>query len=566
MLNLFRQGGFIKILMGAVVVLIMAAFAFDFRGGIGPAQPECVVRVDESCVGVKDLNLLTRLVGAPGLSNNQLRKRGFTQYAVNALVERELLLKEARRLGVGVSEEDIDDELFLGRVHFSWPVEAPLPQALFQGMPFPKAGATETVAYIRVRNTRTNAFDFDVYKRQVQNLLRMSPKEFKRQQADEITAWRVRRLVTAPVRVSEEEAFFAFEQQRSKVTARFFEARHDWFERLATQVGDAEVDAYIKANEAKVNSAWEQLKSQWSVGCPVVQEIVITYPPGADAEQRAQAAEQAEGAQALLAQGLPFERVARAVSHGEAASVGGRLGCLNEQSATVAADLLQAVEPLSNGATTALFETPKGVHLLRRVTTVSEDNLDTLGRQHVARGLAVEEQAKERAKVFAQQVLAETKAGKELKDVVEAQREQAIVGTTGDSDPLLLAALDSVDAPKVDISRPVSRGAPVVPGLKDPSVTNALFTLEPDTVVPEPQETHLGWVVLQLKEKDEATREAYADEKDELIRTLSEQKRAVVLADYIQRLKAQAKRLEIDPRYLGTSPQDESESPSDQNG
>ena len=566
MLNLFRQGGFIKIIMGAVVVLIMAAFAFDFRGGVGPAKPDCVVRVDESCIGVKDLNVLTRLVGAPGMSNNQLRKSGFTQYAVNALVERELLLKEARRLGVSVSEEEVDDELYLGRVHFSWPVDAPLPQALFQGVPFPKAGANEMIAYIRVRNTKTNAFDFDVYKRQVQNLLRMSPKEFKRQQADEITAWRVRQLVTAPVRVSEEEAFFAFEQQQSKITARVAEARNDWFERFATRVDEAAARAHLEANEAEVNAKWDSVKDKWVVGCPLVQEIMINYPAGADAEQRAQAAEQLQAASTMLAKGVPFERVARAVSQGEHAAVGGHMGCLHEDSNAVAADQLQVVNALSDGETSDIFETPRGVHIMKRSATLAADTTESLGKAHMARTLAVEAQGRETARAFAQRVIADVKAGKELKEAVDAAREDVVAKSVGQADPLFAAAMDSVDAPSVDISRPVSRGTPVVMGLKDPAATNAMFALEPDAVLAEPQETHLGWAVLQLKEKDEAKRETFEEDKQELIRTLSDQKRAVVLADYIKRLREQAKRLEIDPRYLGTAPQDDSESPADNNG
>lgn len=566
MLNLFRQGGFIKIIMGAVVVLIMAAFAFDFRGGVGPAKPECVVRVDESCIGVKDLNVLTRLVGAPGMSNNQLRKSGFTQYAVNALVERELLLKEARRLGVSVSEEEVDDELYLGRVHFSWPVDAPLPQALFQGVPFPKAGANEMIAYIRVRNTKTNAFDFDVYKRQVQNLLRMSPKEFKRQQADEITAWRVRQLVTAPVRVSEEEAFFAFEQQQSKITARVAEARNDWFERFATRVDEAAARAYLEANEAEVNAKWDSVKDKWVAGCPLVQEIMINYPAGADAEQRAQAAEQLQAASTMLAKGVSFERVARAVSQGEHAAVGGHMGCLHEGSNAVAADQLQVVNALSDGETSDIFETPRGVHIMKRSATLAADTTESLGKAHVARTLAVEAQGRETARAFAQRVIADVKAGKELKEAVDAAREDVVAKSVGQADPLFAAAMDSVDAPSVDISRPVSRGTPVVMGLKDPAATNAMFALEPDAVLAEPQETHLGWAVLQLKEKDEAKRETFEEDKQELIRTLSDQKRAVVLADYIKRLREQAKRLEIDPRYLGTAPQGDSESPADNNG
>src|SRR5690606_13487736 len=196
------------------------------------------------------------------------------------------------------------------------PVDAPVPQAVYQGMPFPKAGAQETLTYIPVRNPKTNEFDFKIYRRQLQNIMRMSPKEFKRHQASEVTAWRVRQLLVAPVRVSEDEAFFAYEQQQSKVTARFAEARQAWFERYSVTVTDSDAEAFAKANEGDVTAAWDKVKDQWKDGCPLVHEIVFNYPPGADAEQRATTSEAAQRALALLRSGNKFETVARALSEG----------------------------------------------------------------------------------------------------------------------------------------------------------------------------------------------------------------------------------------------------------
>lgn len=566
MLNLFRQGGFMKAFLGGIVLLIMAAFAFDYRQGSSGFKQECVVTVDGSCVEPKDFHLISRLVGVPGMTNKALQKTGFTQHALNALVERELLLKEARRLGVGVSEDDIDAELALGRVHFSWPVDAPVPQAVFQGMPFPKAGAQETLTYIPVRNSKTNEFDFKLYRRQLQNLMRMSPKEFKKHQSDELRAWRVRQSLVAPVRVSEDEAFVTYEQQQSKVTARFAEARYGWFERFGVALDAAAVDAYAKAHEADVNAAWDKVKDQWKEGCPLVSEIVFNYPAGADAEQRATTSEAAQRAQTLLKAGSSFETVARATSEGAEAGIGGNLGCLNESSNPVAKDLLAAVANLEVGKTSALVETPKGLHLLRLDGKVAADAA-AAGRSYVALGLAAKDKSKERANAFATQVIEDVKAGKLITESVEARRKEYVVGTNGtDADPLLVAALDSVDVPKVDISRPVTRGTPVVIGLKDTSSTQALFGLEVGAVVPTPQATGLGLAIVQLKEKDPATREAFDKDKEAIIKNLTDQKRALVLADHLARLKSEAKKIEFDQRFLGGSDEKGEEAPADDSG
>lgn len=562
MLNLFRQGGLMKAFLGGIVLLIMAAFAFDFRQGSSTVKQECVVTVDDSCVDPKDYNLMSRLVGVPGMTSKALQKTGFTQHALNALVERELLLKEARRLGIGVSEDDIDAELALGRVHFSWPVDAPVPQAVFQGMPFPKAGAQETLTYIPVRNSKTNEFDFKVYRRQLQNLMRMSPKEFKKHQNDEVTAWRVRQTLVAPVRISEEEAFVAYEQQQSKVTARFAEARNPWFERFAVSLDAAAVDAYAKAHEADVNGVWDKVKEQWKEGCPLVHEIVFNYPADADAEQRATTSEAAQRALTLLKAGTSFEVVARASSEGAEAAFGGNLGCLNESSNAVAKDLLTAIATLEVGKTSALIETPKGLHILRLDGKVAADPA-LVGRGYVALKLASADKAKERANAFATQVIADVKAGKLITESVEARRKEYVVGTNGtDTDPLLVAALDSVDVPKVDISRPVTRGTPAVIGLKDASSTQTLFGLEDGGVVDAPQATGLGVAILQLKEKDPATREAFDKDKEAILKNLTDQKRALILADYLARLKTQAKKIQVDQRYLSGTEDKGEEAPA----
>lgn len=549
MLNLFRQGGFMKAFLGVIVCLLIAAFAFDFRNGPTGVKQECVVRVNASCVDAKDLNVLTRLVGVPGMTAKAMRKTGFSQHAMNALVERELLLQEASRLGVGVSDDEIDNELFLGRVHFSWPADAPIPQALFQGMPFPKTGAQETLTYIPVRNSKTDEFDFKTYRRQVQNLMHMSPKEFKKLQRDEITAWRVRQMVTAPVRVSEEEAYFAFEQQSSKVTARFAEIHTDWFERFAVATDAAAVSAFEAANASEVTAAWDRVKDEWKEGCPLVSEIVFNYPAGADAEQRATTSEAAQRAVALLNVGTPFGVVARAQSESPDASLDGYLGCLTEKSSPVASDLLAAVAKLAVGQTSPIVETAKGLHVLRLDGKVGADAA-TVGKAYIARKLAQEAAAKTRAEAFAKQLIADVKAGELLTESVEKRRKEFVIGAKTDNDPVLLAALDSVDAPKVDISRPVPRGTPVVIGLKDVTVTNALFDLEDGALLREPQATHLGFVVLQLKEKDLATREAFAKDKADLVRNLTEQKRALVLTEYVASLRTKAKKIEYDQRYL----------------
>jgi hypothetical protein len=146
MLNTFRQGGITKVLMGGVVLLIIGAFALDYRTSTVASGDECVATMDGECVPLSEYQTLLRLVAPPGATNKELREAGFVKYAVDGLVERQLLLKEAERLGVWVSDDELNAVLALGKVHFSWPADAPIPTALAAGRGFPRTGAAKILS------------------------------------------------------------------------------------------------------------------------------------------------------------------------------------------------------------------------------------------------------------------------------------------------------------------------------------------------------------------------------------------------------------------------------------
>ncbi len=561
MLNLFRQGGAMKVLMSAVVILIAAAFVFTSGGGgTGAAADECVVRVDTSCVAPKDYNFLLRLVPPPGTTNKQLKQVGFPQHAADALIERELLLKEARRLGIDVSEEDIDAQLAEGRVHFSWPVDAPLPQALFRGQPFPVTGALDPMSYIRVKNSTTDAFDYDIYKRQVRGLLRMSPKEFKQLQRDEIVAARVRGLVTSAVRVSEEEAFTQFELNRSRATVRYVEVKNSWFERFVGDLTDAAAES---ADKAAVDAAWESTKSKWTEGCPLVSEILLRFPPGADAEERAAQSTKSETVEKLLKDGVAFSTLARIYSDAPNAKSGGELGCLDKSYGAVAEELLKALDEMKSGEVSSPIETAQGFHILKFHGKLAKEEVETKGRLAAGRRIVVENAAKEAAKEFAASLITAAKGDKPLEDAVD----EAIAGVSLPVDdkqrePLIAELKDRRDVPQMTISRAFNRMSISVPGLKDPAaVARQVFELEKDDqFVETPLESFAGQVVIQLKEKDLATREEFEEDKLELLRGLQEQKRADAISSYVSRLRKAAQRIEISGELIGDkSKSDDSE-------
>jgi peptidyl-prolyl cis-trans isomerase D len=555
MLNLFRQGGVMKALMGVIVVLIIGAFALDYRTSVTMSGDDCVAEMDGTCIELGAYQTLLRLVAPPGATNKELREAGFVKYAVDALVERELLLQEAERIGVGISEEELDALLSLGRVHFSWPADAPIPNALAVGRPFPKTGASPTVTYLRVTNSDTGAFDYDIYKRQVQSRLRLSTKAFKEAQEAEVIAARVRELVTNPVRVSEDEVWTQYAREKSSATARVVEAEAEWFQRFAVSLKDADVDTFAAGNGALIDEAWASEQKQWTGDCAVVSELLYEFAPGADDEGKAKTKARAEQAVKLL-DDVDFALVAQLTSDAENATSGGALGCLLPDYGPDGANLLSAVEVLAPDSTSAILASPKGHHVFRFHGKLNKEDAERMGRRALVRRLASERAAKERAKAFAVKLIELAKGGGELAKLTTEQADASITLPLEDEEVMKLArelAMASDLVPTMEVSRTFGRGGTPVFGVKDDfDVAAAMFALgKGDELLPQPVETHTGFAVLQLKEKTEATREEFEKEKTELLQAARELRRAEVLARYVARLRERIKLLKLNPKHTG---------------
>ena len=151
------------------------------------------------------------------------------------------------RLGVGIGETAVDDELASGRFHVSLPVSS---RSLNRSLILCKVDqmsdqcepGSEMVRYVPdVKSVETGEFDYKKYERIVRNVANRGPREFKEMQERELLAERMRNLVRARVRVSVEEARMQFERERSKATVRTVHANRDWFARYLVSLSPAEI-------------------------------------------------------------------------------------------------------------------------------------------------------------------------------------------------------------------------------------------------------------------------------------------------------------------------------------
>jgi len=565
MLSIFRGGGFSQVLVGGIAFSIILVFALEFRAGRnGPTaslKKECAFELKGDCVDPKEYyaayGLLMRNINPRASKQLSLRKK-----ALDGLVERELLVAEAKRLGISASDSDVEAELFNGRAHLSVPAQDALglvPQLGLCRIAEDGRGCEPNgdtmVRYLRVKRTADEPFDYALYEREVRVLANRGPKEFKEMQQRELIAARMRDLIREPVRVSETEAFALFEQARSTVTVRSVILTRDWFAKYTLDTSREAIGKWAADNKPMVDSAWETDKANFSAGCAPAREILFELGPGANDEDRAAIRKKLDSARQRITGGESFGSVARSVSEGQTAVQGGELGCVGASYGVGSEELLKAMAALKPGELSGIVETPRGLHLLQVDAKLDAANLEAVGRRFVAHKLYVHAAGDEQVKAFGEELIRRTKAGAKLEDVLEAQLASLVPGGAkkpGDDKAPEVPALTALDRPRIEISAPFPSSGNPLPQVtpKEPLAARAFELKNPDEVWQTPIQTSEGAVVLQLKEKNAASRADFDKNKAELLGPMRAAKANEALVNYVADLRKKAgDKLKVDARF-----------------
>src|SRR5579863_2002561 len=206
MLSAFRSRGLTSVVYGVVILATILVFVIQFNPSAGKKTASlgesCAARVRGWCINPKDHLAAFRILiprGPQGeLQTKKARQMGLMKIALDGLIERELLIHEADRLGITVNEEEVTDEIYNGFIHVSVPSDNPSLAASLNVM--------DGKVYAGFRDQKTKRFDLKVYERSIKALVGRSPTEFREEQARELVAAKVRDIVRTPVRVSEIEA------------------------------------------------------------------------------------------------------------------------------------------------------------------------------------------------------------------------------------------------------------------------------------------------------------------------------------------------------------------------
>lgn len=530
---------FFLILIIALLSLIMAVVGFGAPGseGCNVRGPGNAATVYGETITAGDFEAAYRAAGFSERPLETQRAQRFREYLLDGLVERELLVHEAERLGYTVDREEVmrrvaKDEVVL----LTGPVDAPA------GFP------TGRLQYSF--RDRDGKFSTDRLKRFIQNYLRRSVEEFTDWQARETLAQRVRDTITAPVTVSPREVWDAYvsETERASISyVRFGPGDY----RDQVEVTPEAVTAWMGEHQEEVDAEYERQGHRYRNLEEQVHARHILLRVAEDAPEAERNAKRAE-AQALLERakaGEDFAALAREHSDDGSAQSGGDLGWF--QRGRMVAPFEQAAfsheEPAVHDS---VVESQFGFHVIEVLGRREGDVPEADAKREIAEGLYREARAGELAREEATRALAYLREGHTTDELNEQLRSNwrpatppPAEGEAAEGEPAEPAEAPPVRerAPQVNTTS-FGRADHALPGVDSSALTRDVFAMTTEAPFPDAP-LHLGdsWVVFRLDELTLATEEGLTDEvRARVQERLLGAKRDEVVSAYVGRLRAQA--------------------------
>jgi peptidyl-prolyl cis-trans isomerase D len=204
---------------GVVLLLIVFAMSAVFVLQFGGPQAQgcsgstsganAVAQVYGKSISRTELQAAYVLAGGENYPEEMAKQHKLHDMVLYGLIERELLVREAERLGFEVSDEQVLEKLAEdGIVHLSMSVDA--------GPYLPPSGP-QRFSF----EDSTGKFSKDNLKNFIQYRLRRSIREFTRSQAHETLAQRMRETVRASVSIGPGEVWDAYVREKENVKLKY---------------------------------------------------------------------------------------------------------------------------------------------------------------------------------------------------------------------------------------------------------------------------------------------------------------------------------------------------------
>ncbi|MBX3273514.1 MAG: peptidylprolyl isomerase [Sandaracinaceae bacterium] len=527
---------FFLVFIVVLLSLVMGVIGFGTPTGEGcnTEGPGYAAKVYGETISEGEFRAAYTLTGFSRYPVDRAQALRLREYTLDGLIERELLVREANRLGIQVDSEELMREIARREiVRLGGPIDAP------DGYP-----GGELPQSFRDRDGR---FSAEFFERFVQNYLRRSIDEFVEWQVSEARANRVRDMVTSSVTVSPREVWDAYVQETDRAQLSYvrFDPAH-YASRV--EVTDAAVGVWMRANDAAVDEEYRRQRHQYT-GLEEqtrARHILVRFPDGATDEVRAAKRTEAEALLAQVREGGDFAAIARAHSEdvGSAAR-GGELDWFGR------GRMVPPFEQAAFGAepgtlVDSLVETQYGYHIIEVLGRRSGDVPEQEAKREIAERLYREARAGELAREEADRALAFLRDGHTPAELDArlandwAEPAEAPEAPSEDEPPP--PARDS-RAPQVRETLNFSRAERAISGPFDSGpLTQAAFEMTLEAPLPEaPIQLGDSWFVYQLISRSTPDRDAFDEANQERLRTrLLAQKRRETLSAYIGRLRRQA--------------------------
>jgi peptidyl-prolyl cis-trans isomerase D len=537
---------------GLIVIAIAVVFIVNFQPGGGQNQlqqgPDCAAEIHGKCIRSGHFWAAVRLLAPRGAESEQLRRLRVRNMALDGLVERELLVADAKRLGVSVGEDDLTRELRAGRIRVSLPSSTPPSLPMYLGMQ--EAG----IRQMRFLDRKTNKFSPEVYKRDVTDISRLSETDFREFQREELIAARMRDIIRSRVRISEQEAKQQFEREKTTRVVKYLKIERPY---LAMHVVDPTPDAvktWAAANQAEIDSVFESRKDRFAEGCRETRHILRRVDPGAptaEADKKA-ALEKIADAKKRIEGGESFADVARALSEDGSASRGGKLGCVVKgQMVKPFEDALFALG--KDGALSDAVESQFGIHLIVLDKAHTGPAAIEAGKAQAAEELYVAHESERLAAEGAKEILAAVRGGKPLDEArltwlarvrpPKAAPKKKKAEGDDKSEPAPTVDESHELEPTIETSLPFNvMGSPfdgVAPGY-DAATSSFAIAKVGDVATDVLPLVGGGYAVIQLDKLSPATDEAWSRDRDYYVSAIRSQKQQEALASYVAKLRKAA--------------------------
>lgn len=541
---------FMLVFIVVLLSLVMGVVGFGTPGteGCSTDGPGFAAQVYGETISEGEFRAAYTVTGFNRYQPEQARTLRLRQYTLDGLIERELLVREADRLGIVADPDEVLEEVARDEiVRLGGPVDAPpgYPQGELQ----------------QSYRDRDGTFSRDYFERFVQNYLRRSVDEFVEWQVRETRANRVREMITSTVAVSPREVRDAYVQESDRAQLAYFRFDPAYY-RDQVELTDEAIGAWMAEHTEEVDAEYRRQQHRYTdlEEQTHARHILISVEEDADDATRA---EKRALAERLLAQirdeGADFEALAREHSDDSGSTArGGDLGWFPR--GRMVAPFDEAAFGTEPGNLVGnLVESQFGFHVIEVLGRREGDVPEAEAKRELAEGLYRTARASELAREAADRALAYLRDGHTSEELDERllhnwQEEAAAPAAEGE------ATVDGEEAPELppepelpeerDARAPqrretlnFSRSERAISGPFDTGpLTQAAFEMDLDEPLPEePMQLGDSWFVFQLIDRTTADDEGFdADTRERLRSRLIAQKRRETLSAYVGMLRAQA--------------------------